>query len=137
MTIKPPKPDKGRRINPGHSATTGRIDYSREKPTFCLRFVDPSYCITACEDCDKAGFADKIRRMSQMTWNDLIQAPRHGMGLETIPEYKIKKRRPPHVTEDVTLIAFRFSGMKTMVGYRQDGTFHIVWFDRDFTLYEH
>ncbi len=59
------------------------------------------------------------------------------MGLETIPAYRIERPRPLHLTEDVTLIAFRFSGKKAMVGYRQEGTFHIVWFDCDFSLYAH
>lgn len=72
-----------------------------------------------------------------MTWNELIQAHRHGMGQETIPAFRIKRPMPRHITDDVTMIAFRFSGLKTMVGYRQDGTFHIVWFDRDFSLYTH
>jgi hypothetical protein len=114
-----------------------RVDYNREKPTFCLRFLDPSYCISVCDDDDKICFVDKIRRMSQMTWNDLIQADRHGMGQEKIPRYKIRRPIPPHITDDVTLLGFRFSGKKAMVGYRTEGTFHIVWFDRDFTLYEH
>jgi hypothetical protein len=137
MTFRKPQPNKGSKLSLSSAASTPRIDYNREKPTFCLRFVDSQYCITACQDDDKAAFADKIRRMSQMTWNDLIQAPRHGMGLETIPAFRIKRPRPHHLTDDVTLIAFRFSGMKTMVGYRQDGTFHIIWFDCDFSLYTH
>jgi hypothetical protein len=99
--------------------------------------VDSNYCITACSHDDKAAFVDKIRRMSRMTWNELIQAPRHGMGLETISRDSIKRPIPTHVTEDVTLIAFRFSGKKPMVGYRVDGMFHILWFDPDFSLYDH
>lgn len=137
MTLKKPSPNRGSKLSLSISAQSPRLDYSREKPTFCLRFVDPEYCITACEAADKAAFADKMRRMSQMTWNDLIQAPRHGMGLEKISPSSITRPLPAQVTEDVSLISFRFSGKKPMVGYRQDGTFHILWFDRNFTLYPH
>jgi hypothetical protein len=104
MMLRRPPPTKGKLFNA--AAESPRIDYNREKPTFCLRYVDTQYCITICQNDDKAAFADKIRRMSQMTWNELIQAPRHGMGLETIPAYRIERPRPRHLTDDVTLIAF-------------------------------
>jgi|SRR6185312_4518197 len=137
MTLHRPPQNKGKKIAPSASAENARIDYNREKPTFCLRFVDPQYCITACDRDDKAAFADKIRRMSGMTWNEIIQSQRHGMGFETIARKAIKRPIPAHITEDVTIIVFRFSGMKPMVGYRDKGMFHIVWFDCAFTLYDH
>lgn len=72
-----------------------------------------------------------------MTWGELIQAPRHGMGFEKIDRDAITRPIPAHVTDDVAFIAFRFSGLKPMVGYRVDATFHIVWFDCSFDLYPH
>lgn len=137
MVLRKPEPTKGKRFAAGVSAETAKVDYNRERPTFCLRFVDPNYCITCCTHDDKAAFADKVRRMSTLTWNELIQAPRHGMGLETIARKAIKGTIPSHITEDVTFIAFRFSGKKAMIGYRTEGMFHIVWFDRDYNLYDH
>ncbi len=59
------------------------------------------------------------------------------MGFETITRGAISRPVPAHITEDVTFIAFRFSGMKPMVGYRVDGMFHIIWFDCTFNLYDH
>jgi hypothetical protein len=41
------------------------------------------------------------------------------------------------LTRDVTLVALRFSGLKPMVGYQIDEMFRVVWFDRDFSLYDH
>ncbi len=132
-----PRLSKGRSIHLAASVEAARVDYNRERPTFCLRFVDPQYCITRCDRDDKAAFADKIRRMSLMTWNELIQAPRHGMGFETIARKAITRPVPAHITDDVTFVAFRFSGMKPMVGYRTEEMFHIVWFDCAFDLYDH
>jgi hypothetical protein len=80
---------------------------------------------------------EKIRRMSRMTWLELRQADRHGMGSEKIERGAIKRPIPAHISEDVPLLAFRFSGKKPMVGYRMLGTFHIIWFDCKFTLYDH
>jgi hypothetical protein len=44
---------------------------------------------------------------------------------------------PAHVTEDVTLLSFRFHGKAPMVGYRVGRIFHIVWLDHDFAVYSH
>jgi hypothetical protein len=137
MTLNRPQQNKGKKIAISASAENARIDYNREKPTFCLRFVDTQYCITACDRDDKAALADKMRRMSCMTWNEIIQAPRHGMGFETISRDVIRRPIPAHITDDVTLIAFRFSGLKPMVGYRVNGMFHVIWFDCRFDLYPH
>ena len=75
--------------------------------------------------------------MSRMTWNQLRSAPHLGMGCEKIEQNEIKRPIPAYITKDVTLLAFRFHAKKPMVGYRVREMFHIIWFDRDFTLYDH
>jgi hypothetical protein len=72
-----------------------------------------------------------------MTWNDIIQADRHGFGREKIARKAIRPPIPLHITEDVTFIALRFSGLKPMIGYQQGRTFQILWFDCDFNVYDH
>jgi hypothetical protein len=59
------------------------------------------------------------------------------MGSEKISRDVITRPVPGHVTDDVSFIAFRFSGLKAMVGYRVAATFHIVWFDCSYDLYPH
>ena len=136
MTIQTPALSKSKHLKLRRRASDN-VDYNRERPTFCLRYVDRNYCITGCGTDDKAAFADKIRRLSQMTWNEIISAHRHGMGFETIPRNAIRSRIPSQITEDATLIAFRFSGLKPMVGYRAQSMFHIIWFDCSYNLYDH
>jgi len=136
MTLRRPPPTKGTKLSLSKSAESARTDYNREKPTFCLRFVDPAFCITLCDKDDKAAFAERIRQLSTMTWNQIIQADRHGFGREKI--HRTALPNPPRgISEDVTFIALRFSGLKPMVGYQTEETLHIIWFDRDFTLYRH
>jgi hypothetical protein len=36
----------------------------------------------------------------------------------------------------VDLIAFRFSGLKAMIGYRDEAIFPIVWLDQSFEVYD-
>lgn len=70
-----------------------------------------------------------------MTWGDIIRADRHGLGTEKIDGSAIKAALPDFVGTD--FLAFRYNGMKAMVGYRQKNVFFVLWFDHDFTLYDH
>jgi len=134
--IRKPKLDRGGRVSLSSSAENP-VDRNREPPSFCLRYIDPDYALARCTDEDKLAFVERIQKLSQMTWLDIIQADRHGFGREKIAQSAIRRPIPKHLTEDVTLIALRFSGLKPMVGYQQDRTFHIIWFDCAFDLYNH
>jgi hypothetical protein len=132
-----PKSDEGRKItSPVKSEETSA---EQLPPIFSLK-INKDYCITRCDKNEKAAFADRLHELSQSTWRDLRQAGRHGQGYEKIDRSDIKGTIPAHVTEDVNIIAFRFSGLKPMAGYRDikdRRIFHIVWLDKDFTLYKH
>ena len=95
------------------------------------------YGLETCKLREKADFADALHKRSQLTWNEIQNAPRHGLGSEKMPRSRIQASIPSHVTPDVTFLAFRFSGRKAMVGYRQGHIFYVMWLDRDFTLYDH
>ena len=109
----------------------------RERPAFCLRHIVPAYCLTRCSQEQKAAFAQRLYELSRMTWLELRNAGKKG-GSEVLPQFRIKsKPLPPCITPDDALIAFRFWGKAPMVGFRDGRTFHIVWLDIDFTLYDH
>jgi hypothetical protein len=73
-----------------------------------------------------------------MSWHEIKNAPKHGLGLEKISRASIKAPIPKHITEDVEyFIALGFSAKAPMVGYRIRNVFHIVWLDSKFTLYDH
>jgi len=137
MVFRKPQPTKGKKLLLSEASEAARPDYNREPPSFCLRYVDREYCITRCSDKDQLAFVDRMLKLSQMTWLDIIQADRHGFGREKIDRTAIRRPIAGHITEDVTFIALRFSGRKPMVGYQRDRTFHIVWFDCAFDLYDH
>lgn len=106
-------------------------------PTFSLRYLDPDYCLSLCDQEEKAAFAEKIRILSKKSWTEIDSSGRHGVGYEKIARTSIRRPIPSHVGEDVRIIAFRFCGLKPMLGYRSGATFFIIWFDRSFTLYRH
>ena len=90
-----------------------------------------------CERDDQAAFACTIERLSRLTWKEIRNAPRHGVGTEKIRRDSLNSAIPGSITEDVEFLALRFSGKKAMVGFRSSEIFHVVWLDRSFTLYDH
>jgi hypothetical protein len=137
------------RLKPSHFPTTGAhisakalraeaVDPERLPPKFSFHHLNSGYCITQCTSEEKVSFVDKMYRLSQLTWAQLRQAPKHGLGYEKIDRDSIRPSIPIGITEDVKFIAFRFHQLAPMVGYRSgDGTFHVIWFDRSFRLYDH
>ena len=114
-------------------------DYNKMIPLFSLeRLQNGSYCFSKLEKDDKAAFADAIFKRKNITWTDIQNMDRHALGYEKIAINSINAPIPKFITEDETnLIAFRFSGKKPMVGYRSKNIFYVLWFDHDFSVYNH
>jgi hypothetical protein len=74
---------------------------------------------------------------SQLTWIQLQLTPRHGLGSEKIARAAIRPIIPDIAKGVEFFLAFRFSGMKPMVGMRRGAVFHVLWLDRDFSVYPH
>lgn len=106
-------------------------------PKFSLEHLTDADCLSKCNRAEKAQFADRLRELSQLTWQQIGQAPRHGQGYETLARTAIRAGIPSCITDDLKLLAFRCIGKAPMVGFKVHDTFYVVWIDRDFSLYEH
>ena len=129
--FRQPEPDRGR-----FSATpSSNQPPDLEHPAFSLRYVDKHYCISKCEKREKATFAERLLKWSQMTWAQIKQADRHGLGNEIISQ--LTQKLPTAAPKGADALAFRFHGKAPMVGFREGNIFYVVWFDREFKLYKH
>jgi hypothetical protein len=133
-SILQPNKNKGKQL-----ASQETIDYDNKPPIFSLeRLIQGDYCFSNLAQKDKAAFAESIFKRRNIPWRDIKSLPRHGLGFEKISKASIKTALPKNITEDFNyFLAFRFSGKKPMVGYRINEIFYVLWFDHDFTLYEH
>lgn len=127
------KANKGKRLQLKEHGD--QVDYQKKRPVFSLIHVQKSHCITKCGLDEKAGFAEMLKKLSELTWQELYNAPSHGLGCEPIRRLKVKP--PQHLPKDTIFVAFRFSGKKPMVGHREKDVFHIIWFDSKFDVYDH
>jgi hypothetical protein len=132
--IKPPKGKQGSNIKLTVDSKP-RLNFNY--PIFCLKHLHPKYNLDKCEVDEKAKLIERMHKLSSITWEIIRTSHRHGMGAEKIERTSIKTSIPSHITPDTTLYALRFDGLKPFVGYRSEFIFHIVYIDRDFTLYNH
>ncbi len=127
--IKSPKTDTRFNLNSRNS--------EKLCPIFSFEYMQKGYSIDDCEKTEKVALVNQLYKLSKMSWESIAQAQRHGLGWEKIERNSFNKPIPSLITPDVRLIAFRFFGEAPMVGFRRDRIFHIVWLDRNFTLYKH
>jgi hypothetical protein len=117
-------------------STTEMPDF--DYPIFCFKHLHKEHDLEKCDDSEKKSLMEKIVTLSQLSWSNIQVAPKHGLGSEKINIKSIKPSRPSFITDDVTfLLAVRFQGKKPMIGHRHKFVFHIIYIDRDFTVYNH
>jgi hypothetical protein len=127
--------DKGKYFS--YPNTPNETSNMSKPPVFSMEYIQNSHCIRHCNDEDKLAFVDTIRELSHMTWQRIRNTDRHTTGSEKINRDSLHVEIPSWITDDITFIAIRFSGLKPMVGYQDGRIFQILWFDRDFSLYDH
>ena len=106
-------------------------------PIFCLHYLDTRYCLTKCNQVERASFANTIRILSKSSWNEIFT--KRIEGYEKILNKKSinKGNLPSCIPKDASIIGFHFHDKKSMLGFRRDCIFHIIWFDPKFKLYAH
>ena len=109
----------------------------QDKPVFSFHYLQDSHCISRCNTEQKAAFANTMRLLSKLTWQEIKSSPRYGLGSEKIPRYRFYATIPNQIADDETLLSIRFYGRAPMVGIRREQIFHIIWFDIDFNVYNH
>jgi len=115
-------------------------DYDDMPPVFSLERIQASskYCLSKLEKKYQAAFATSIFKRRNIKWKEITQIDRHTLGSEKIPKSAIKTGVPNFITDEIdSFLVFRFYKLMPMVGYRQKNVFYVLWFDHDFSLYDH
>lgn len=135
MALKKKDANRGHLLKPAKVFTT--ID-AFEHPIFCFKYLNCDYDLNRCTTPEKVALIEQIIRFSNMIWNEIQLAPRHGLGSEKIAVNCIRPGLPAILTADVKhLLALRFLGKAPFVGWRNKFVFHVLYIDRAFELYKH
>lgn len=135
--IKQVQTTKSKRINPKVDSYDNLENNANKNPSFCFKHINKKYGLKNCEKNELISFFDTLCKLSNLTWNEIINNNRHKLGLETI---KIKSLKIPinkDLVNDDHLIAIRFHNKKPMLGFCQGCIYHIMFLDCKMNLYDH
>lgn len=123
----------------GTRAAPDTPNTDRLPPVFSFEHMQrgSGYSVECCDVDHRAALAARLFLLSRMTWLEIRNAPRHGLGAEKIPRSAIRASIPATVSEDADLIAIRYNGLHPMVGYRDARIFHVLFVDHTMTVYAH
>ncbi len=103
-----------------------------------VHFNDKEYGLQDCTLEDLTALIRKLKILGNKTWTEISGAGKHQLGCEILKTSQLRKPLPPSVPSDIDkVLCFRYRGKAPMVGFREGSVFHIIFLDRDFTLYPH
>jgi hypothetical protein len=132
--LKRSAPLSGGKIRP-HDAP--HVNWDQRPPVFSFQHLVRDHGVDGCDQEQKAQVLEALHRRGQLTWAQLKQAHRHGLGAEPIARNSMRVGVPACVTPDTPILAFRCIGIAPMIGFREEDRFHILWIDRAFACYRH
>lgn len=87
-TSKKAKAKKANKDKEGKSEKV-KLDIIIDYPIFDLKYLHKDYSLKAIKNDDKVSLINQLHLLSQFSWQDIIKAPRHGMGTEKIAKNAI------------------------------------------------
>jgi hypothetical protein len=135
--FKRPGPHLGKMLRTDNYKPEPTSDLS---PAFSFeKMQDKSgHSVECCEDKDRVHVLKRLFMLGKMSWRQILQAPRTGLGAEKIARTAINPPIPTSVTDDVDYFyALHYQGNKRMIGYKPKGIFYVLWIDHNFTVYNH
>lgn len=113
-------------------------DFNKTTPKFCLAHVIPDFNLEHLSTEQQASVAQSIYKRCQLTWNQIIQDGRHGLGFELIPFKQMSCAVPEVFKDQDRAMVFRYHDKLPMAGVRVADTFHVLCFERQYgELYDH
>ena len=113
------------------------VDNNSRCPDFCFHYTSTSgYSVEDCDAEAKIALIDALWQRSRMTWAEIMNARRQGLGSEKIPRHALRVGIPSGITDDVTVfLVLRFGAARRLIGFRERSVFHIVWVDPKHAVY--
>lgn len=132
----------GRKGTQNRASSVGKPTDFDAHPSFCFSYntID-RYTLADALGKDKTLAKALLKRFQQweaMTKGSILQAPRTGLGTETIPQKSIKPALPESLPRNTTLLAVRISDRARLVGFwdkARMAVFQIVYIDPDHSVY--
>ncbi|MCA9834194.1 MAG: hypothetical protein KC435_09625 [Thermomicrobiales bacterium] len=126
-----------RRADPKPPTDTDEITLLSGHPVLCLRHVQRGWGVGELTDAQCREFLVKWEKRAKLTWKQLVQHPRHGLGSELLPSSKFNPSPPQELARDRYMV-FRHEGNLPFTGFRTGDAFHVLWIEKTYNeLYDH
>jgi hypothetical protein len=106
-------------------------------PVFCFKYLQT----TPQKDYKfYADFIERLKKISNLSWDVINATQRHGFGTEKMPIAQIIPNLPKFITPDIDfLTVFRANGdNRPFLGLRIGNIFHIIFIEENFgDVYKH
>lgn len=90
-----------------------------------------------CESNEFKELVSHLRTLGNITWQQIQNSYRHGLGSEEIKSAELKVTVPECYGNPENVLAFRYSGKKAFLGIRNGQVLDILFIDPKFTIYNH
>ena len=130
--LKQPDANQGARLKVDPSEGGGSTQTELVRFSFKHFHMD---CLANCEINELRAFGGRLKTLSTMTWQQVIQADRQGLGHEKITRDQLQV--PCLLSEDVTFVlSFRYGhGHDPMLGHREGAILYVLWVSHDHDAY--
>lgn len=116
-----------------------KLNFNQQKPKISFEFLSGDFCISKCQQWEKAEIIDTLHRISQRTWQEIIQLGKSGIGYEQLGTFQLKCSVPRDSIfrnlEKATV--FHKAPRIPVVGFRSDDVFYVFCIDRSYSAYDH
>lgn len=136
-----------KKINKANECRSGKlkqeaieqVNYNRSKPKISLEFLQGKYCVSKCQKHEKAQIIDTLHKISQHTWQEIIQEGKYGFGYEQIEVSQLKCALPQNTIFDNLdkVTVFHNTPKIPIIGFRIQDTYYIFCIDRNYKAYNH
>lgn len=107
-------------------------------PTLSFRFLQKGWGTEELSEKQCQQLLIKWEKRCGMTWTELSQQPKHGLGSEFLPIGKIKPSVPRNFQDETKVRVYRHESNYPMAGFKVGSTFYIVWIEANYNdLYDH
>lgn len=107
-------------------------------PTLSFRLLEKGWGFEDLSPDKAHAFLEKWIKRGNMTWDEIMQAPKHGLGSESLPAKQILPQLPKWMDTNSKLIVLRHFDRLAQVGIRHSDVFEVVWIEPEYNkLYSH
>jgi hypothetical protein len=135
---KPSSASDNRRLNLAKNPVIVSVSTDDEHPSFRFTYADKNrWTLAEWTSSEINDFIEGLKKIEKYTWAQIKGHGSKKRGESVATGYKLITNHPSlpdNIPEDVKLSEMRIDEKKRIFGFRVQGVYYIIWFDRDHSV---